>query len=123
MSVEQNFEQLLNNFFALYHPRQVKKVSEIAQAFKGQEVEVMKSLCDRYKKAYKVVPGLVEALEAPEPVAEVLEEAPIVDETTEQHQVEANNDSAEIEASEPEETTESQESDEDLGLEEFDKKD
>ena len=74
MSVVRDFEKLLTNFFSLYHPRQSKKVEAIAQEFKGQEVAVLKSLCDRYKKAYKVIPGLVEALEVytppPSPIIE-----------------------------------------------------
>ena len=85
MSVAQNFEKLLNDFFALYHPRQVKKVGALVQEFKGQEVSVLKALCDKYKKAYSVVPGLVDALEvpAPAPVAEApaqIAEAPEAEE-------------------------------------------
>ena len=73
MSVVRDFEKLLTDFFSLYHPRQVKKVGAIAQEFKGQEVAVLKLLCDKYKKAYKVVPGLVDAIEVhtPAPVVEV----------------------------------------------------
>lgn len=70
MSVAQNFEKLLTDFFALYHPRQVKKVGAIVQEFKGQEVSVLKSLCDKYKKSYNVIPGLAESLQAPAPVVE-----------------------------------------------------
>lgn len=82
MSVVENFEKLLTDFFSIYHPRQVKKVGAIAQEFKGQEVVVLKSLCDKYKKAYKVVPGLVEALEVPAP-APIVEAAPQIEESTE----------------------------------------
>jgi len=63
MSVAKNFEKLLNNFFAFYHPRQVKKVGRIVQEFKGQELMLLKVLCDRYKKAYTVIPGLNEELQ------------------------------------------------------------
>ncbi len=72
MSVAKNFEQLLKDFFTLYHPRQIKKIGAIVQEFEGQEVATLKALCDKYKKAYKVVPGLVEALNAyaPTPVVE-----------------------------------------------------
>lgn len=63
MSLTENFEELLKNFFSLYHPRQVKKVGRIVQEFKGQEIMLLKVLCDRYKKAYTVIPGLNEELE------------------------------------------------------------
>tara|TARA_Y100000589_G_scaffold307452_1_gene323141 strand:+ start:21 stop:407 length:387 start_codon:yes stop_codon:yes gene_type:complete len=63
MSLTENFEGLLKNFFSLYHPRQVKKVGRIVQEFKGQEIMLLKVLCDRYKKAYTVIPGLNEELE------------------------------------------------------------
>ena len=62
MSIAENFEQLLKNFFTLYHPRQINKIGALVQEFEGQEVATLKALCDKYKKAYKVVPGLVEAL-------------------------------------------------------------
>ena len=63
MSVAEKFEKLLNDFFSLYHPRQVKKVGRIVQEFKGQELMLLKVLCDRYKKAYTVIPGLNEELQ------------------------------------------------------------
>ena len=65
MSVAKNFEKLLKDFFALYHPRQVKKVGRMVQEFKGQELMLLKVLCDRYKKAYTVIPGLNEELQEP----------------------------------------------------------
>ena len=92
MSVAQNFEKLLNDFFALYHPRQVKKVGALVQEFKGQEASLLKALCDKYKKAYKVIPGLVEALDAPAPVVEApaqIEEASEVEEESNEEEVEA----------------------------------
>lgn len=58
----QNFKKLLNDFFRVYHPRQVKKVDAIAQEFMGKEVEVLKHLCIRYKVSFTNVPGLEEAL-------------------------------------------------------------
>ena len=78
MAVADNFKQLLNDFFALYHPRQVKKVDQIVSEFKGQEVEILKTLCDKYKKAYKVIPGLVDALATPVPTP-VVEEVPQIE--------------------------------------------
>lgn len=85
MSVVRDFEKLLANFFSLYHPRQSKKVEAIAQEFKGQEVAVLKSLCDRYKKAYKVIPGLVEALEVyTPPPAPIIEPVTQIEESEEE---------------------------------------
>lgn len=123
MSVAQNFEQLLTNFFSLYHPRQVQKVDKIVQSFKGQEVEVMKSLCDKYKKAYKVVPGLVEALEAPapQPAVEAIEEPQNISEDADEENILTESTPEENEAIAEKE--DSIEDDEDLGLDEFDKKD
>jgi len=118
MSVAQNFEKLLNDFFALYHPRQVKKVGALVQEFKGQEVSVLKALCDKYKKAYSVVPGLVDALEvpAPAPVVEApaqIEEAPEVEETVEEEEApvaeEENEEPVAEEASEEEVAEEEEE--------------
>jgi hypothetical protein len=63
MSITENFEKLLKNFFLLYHPRQLKKVGIIVQEFRGQEIMLLKVLCDRYKKAYTIIPGLNEKLE------------------------------------------------------------
>ncbi len=89
MSVAKNFEKLLRNFFALYHPRQVKKVGRIVQEFKGQELMLLKVLCDKYKKAYTVIPGLNEELQElyadpPEEETKEIEtkEDSIVDETS-----------------------------------------
>lgn len=123
MSVAQNFEQLLTNFFSLYHPRQVQKVDIIVQSFKGQEVEVMKSLCDKYKKAYKVVPGLVQALEAPapKPAVEAIEEPQNINEDSEEENILTESTPEENEAIAEKES--SIEDDEDLGLDEFEKKD
>lgn len=97
MSVVQNFEQLLKNFFTLYHPRQINKIGALVQEFEGQEVATLKALCDKYKKAYKVVPGLVEALNAyvPAPVVETqaqIEEAP---EEANEEELEATEETAE----------------------------
>ena len=93
MSVVRDFEKLLTNFFNLYHPRQVKKVGAIAQEFKGQEVAVLKLLCDKYKKAYKVVPGLVDAIEVytpqPTPIIEpVTQIEEVEEEVVEEHKEE-----------------------------------
>lgn len=63
MLIVENFEKLLTDFFALHHPRQVKKVSAIASEFKGKEIEVLKALCTKYKKSHNAIPGLVEAIE------------------------------------------------------------
>tara|TARA_B100000767_G_C19474528_1_gene413561 strand:+ start:103 stop:405 length:303 start_codon:yes stop_codon:yes gene_type:complete len=97
MSVVQNFEQLLKDFFTLYHPRQINKIGALVQEFEGQEVATLKALCDKYKKAYKVVPGLVEALNAyvPAPVVETqaqIEEAP---EEANEEELEATEETAE----------------------------
>ena len=94
MSVAKNFEQLLKDFFTLYHPRQTKKIKALVQEFKGQEVAILKALCEKYKKAYKVVPGLVEALNAyvPAPVVETqaqIEEAPESENKVIEEEVEA----------------------------------
>lgn len=75
MSISNNFKSLLTDFFSLYHPRQVKKVDLIAEEFQGQEVAVLKALCEKYKKPYSVIPGLKEALETPAP-------APVIEENT-----------------------------------------
>ena len=97
MSVVQNFEQLLKDFFTLYHPRQINKIGALVQEFEGQEVATLKALCDKYKKAYKVVPGLVEALNAyvPAPVIQTqsqIEEAP---EEANEEELEATEETAE----------------------------
>lgn len=108
MSVVNNFEKLLTDFFSLYHPRQVKKVGKMVQEFKGQEAVVLKLLCDRYKKAYKVVPGLIEALEeasktpvAPSPI-EIDEEVNNQD-TSEEYSNEYQGNEEEEDVSEEEE--------------------
>lgn len=95
MSVAQNFEKLLNDFFALYHPRQVKKVGALVQEFKGQETSLLKALCDKYKKAYKVIPGLVEALETPAP-APVVETPAQIEEAPEVEEEESNEEEVEV---------------------------
>jgi len=94
MSVAKKFEKLLNDFFALYHPRQVKKVGRIVQEFKGQELMLLKVLCDKYKKAYTVIPGLNEELQelysdSPEEEAKGIEttEESIVDEPANEEEV------------------------------------
>lgn len=94
MSIAENFEQLLKNFFTLYHPRQINKIGALVQEFEGQEVVTLKVLCDKYKKAYKVVPGLVEALNTyvPAPVVETqtqIEEAQESEEEVNEEEVEA----------------------------------
>jgi hypothetical protein len=63
MSVAKNFEKLLKDFFSLYHPRQVKKTAMIVQEFKGKEIILLKTLCEKYKKPYTSIPGLNEELE------------------------------------------------------------
>ena len=86
MSVTKNFEKLLKNFFVFYHPRQVKKVGKIVQEFKGQEIMLLKVLCDKYKKAYTVIPGLNEELNelyADPPELETNDES-LTDESTEE---------------------------------------
>ncbi len=83
MAVVDNFEKLLTDFFSLYHPRQVAKVGAIAQEFKGQEILLLKTLCDRYKKSYKVIPGLEDALAAPAP-SPVIEEPIALEEAEEE---------------------------------------
>ena len=86
MSVTKNFEKLLKNFFVFYHPRQVKKVGKIVQEFKGQEIMLLKVLCDKYKKAYTVIPGLNEELNklyADPPELEKNDES-LTDESTEE---------------------------------------
>ena len=93
MAVVENFEKLLTDFFSLYHPRQVAKVGAIVQEFKGQEVVALKALCNKYKKAYKVVPGLEEALAAPAPT-------PIIEEPVVQ-KPELSSDSEELANEEP----------------------
>ncbi len=113
MSVAENFEKLLNDFFALYHPRQVKKVARIVQEFKGQEIMLLKVLCDRYKKAYTAIPGLNEELEelyADPPEEEVKEiessEDSIVDESAEEEILEEEEEEVVTETEEEEEEEE-----------------
>ena len=119
MSVAENFEKLLNDFFALYHPRQVKKVARIVQEFKGQEIMLLKVLCDRYKKAYTAIPGLNEELEelyADPPEEEVKEiessEDSIVDESAEEEILEEEEEEEEEEEKEEEVVTETEEEEE-----------
>lgn len=103
MLIVENIEQLLKDFFALHHPRQVKKVSDIAKEFKGQEIELLKAICAKYKKDYSVFPGLEETLSTPAPTP-VIEE-PVVEEPVAQLEEET----VEVEASEPEATEEEDE--------------
>lgn len=62
MISQQNFKQLLKDFFTVNHPRQIKKIDAIANEFKGQEVEVLQYLCKKYKVATSKVAGLDEAI-------------------------------------------------------------
>jgi hypothetical protein len=62
MISQQNFKQLLKDFFTVNHPRQIKKIDAIATEFKGQEVEVLQYLCKKYKVATNKVAGLDEAI-------------------------------------------------------------
>ena len=101
MSVAEKFEKLLNDFFSLYHPRQVKKVGRIAQEFKGQELMLLKVLCDRYKKAYTVIPGLNEELQ--ELYSDSPEETTKEIETTENSIVEESSDEEVLEEEEEKE--------------------
>lgn len=98
MSIAENFEQLLKNFFTLYHPRQINKIGALVQEFEGQEVVTLKVLCDKYKKAYKVVPGLVEALNTYVP-APVVETQTQIEEAQESEE-EVNEEEVELEATE-----------------------
>ena len=108
MSVAEKFEKLLNDFFALYHPRQVKKVGRIVQEFKGKELMLLKVLCDKYKKAYTVIPGLNEELQ--ELYSDPPEEETKEIETTEESIVdESANDEEVAEEEEEEEEEEEQE--------------
>ena len=106
MSLIENFEELLKNFFSLYHPRQVKKVGRIVQEFKGQEIMLLKVLCDRYKKAYTVIPGLNEELE--ELYADPQEEELIATDTAKDNVAEESDD---------EETTLTEETDTNVQIE------
>ncbi len=106
MSLTENFEELLKNFFSLYHPRQVKKVGRIVQEFKGQEIMLLKVLCDRYKKAYTVIPGLNEELE--ELYADPQEEELIATDTAKDNVAEESDD---------EETTLTEETDTNVQIE------
>jgi hypothetical protein len=98
MLIVENIEQLLKDFFALHHPRQVKKVADIAKEFKGKEIELLKAICAKYKKDYSVFPGLEDALSTPapapvveEPVAQLEEaEEEVIEEPVEETQ-EADN--------------------------------
>lgn len=107
MAVVDNFEKLLTDFFSLYHPRQVAKVGAIAQEFKGQEILLLKTLCDRYKKPYKVIPGLEDALAAPAP-APVIEE-PIALEEAEEEVEETTEEVVAEDSTQEEETVEEEE--------------
>jgi hypothetical protein len=62
MISQQNFKQLLKDFFTVNHPRQIKKIDAIVAEFKGQEVEVLQYLCKKYKVATSKVAGLDEAI-------------------------------------------------------------
>ena len=109
MSVARKFEQLLKDFFTLYHPRQIKKIGALVQEFEGQEVATLKALCDKYKKAYKVVPGLVEALNAYVPVPVVETQVQIEEASESENEVVEE----EVEVTEPEkESTEEPEEEE-----------
>lgn len=121
MSVAEKFEKLLNDFFALYHPRQVKKVGRIVQEFKGQELMLLKVLCDKYKKAYTVIPGLNEELQElysdpPEEETKEIEtiEESIVDESANDEEVaeEEEEEEGEEEEEEQEVVTETEEEEE-----------
>lgn len=102
MAFENNFKQLLTDFFSLYHPRQVKKVDKIAEEFKGNEVEVFNHLCAKYRVSKSKVPGLIEAEEAKKLQAQATPE-PVVEEVQEE---EAEQESEENDSEEEENTEE-----------------
>lgn len=84
MTFQDNFKQLLTDFFKIYHPRQVKKVDAIAAEFKGQEVEAFKHLCRKYKVAKAKITGLEEAEQLKLAAAKITPqiEAPVDEENT-----------------------------------------
>lgn len=105
MSISNNFKSLLTDFFTLYHPRQVAKVDAIVEAFKGEEVEVLKSLCAKYKKPYSVIPGLTEALAAPV-IEKTVEEDKVISEDAVEEETKEEDTLENIEAGEEEEEEE-----------------
>ncbi len=88
MLIAEKFEQILLDFLKVHHPRKIKKVPQIVEEFKGNEVELLKALCIKYGKDFSAIPELKDVVgnekppvieqnvevEADEPVAQ-LEEA------------------------------------------------
>ncbi len=64
--IKDNFEAVLTEFFKAYKPKQIDKVPEFLEEFKGQEDFCIQSLCKRYFVDYnrfiKRFDGKIEAL-------------------------------------------------------------
>jgi hypothetical protein len=91
MLIAEKFEQILLDFLKVHHPRKIKKVPQIVEEFKGNEVELLKAMCIKYGKDFSTIPELKDFLgnekppvieekaEVEEPIAQIeqtLEETP-----------------------------------------------
>ena len=63
MIIAEKFEQILLDFLKVNHPRKVKKVPQIVDEFKGNELELLKALCIKYGKDFSAIPELKDAIE------------------------------------------------------------
>lgn len=71
MIIVEKFEQILLDFLKANHPRKVNKVPGIVEEFRGNEVELLKALCYRYRKDYSAIPELkklIDSGQVPTPV-------------------------------------------------------
>ena len=75
MLIAEKFEQILLDFLKVYHPRKIKKVPEIVEEFKGNEVELLKALCVKYGKDFSAIPELKDVVgnERPPVIEEKIE--------------------------------------------------
>jgi hypothetical protein len=69
MLIAEKFEQILLDFLKVHHPRKIKKVPQIVEEFKGNEVELLKALCLKYGKDFNAIPELKDVLDAERPPA------------------------------------------------------
>lgn len=105
MIIVEKFEQILLDFFKTHHPRKVNKVPGIVEEFKGNEVALLKALCEKYKKDYAVIPELKEAIDS----GNIPSPAPALEETAEEP---AESEAPEVIAQIEEPTESTEESDE-----------
>ncbi len=104
MIIVEKFEQILLDFLKVNHPRKVKKVPEIVKEFRGNEVALLKALCDRYQKDYTVIPNLKESIDIAQAQNQLVNEGSSEEEVEPIAQLEKENDDDSDELDDVEET-------------------